>query len=201
MSRVVTKFTTRVPKWRPHVTPVDLDQATPDQRAALSETPSNTKVSDYVLVLAHDPQALSARTPLFNGIMYDPDGLDRAGRELGAVAASFVNRCIYCAAVHANRHIQLTGDPSVMRKVFLDGPDADIAPRDQAILRFGVALSQCPPQIGPADIQALQDAGLSDIDIVDLTLSTALFGWANRLMHPLGEPVDTRPPADSGAEA
>lgn len=195
MSRIVTRFTTRIPKWRPHIRPVDQAHATEEQRAAMSETPSNTKVSDYVLVLAHDPQALAARSPLFNGIMYDPGGLDRAGRELGAVAASFVNRCIYCAAVHASRHAQITGDPSIMQKVFLDGPAADIAPRDRAILRFAVALSQCPPQIGPADIDALAEAGLSDEDIIDLTLSAALFGWANRLMHPLGEPVDERPVA------
>ncbi len=196
MSRVVTKFTTRVPKWRPRVAPIDLDSATDAQRAALSETPSNTKVSEYVLVLAHDPQALAARTPLFNGIMYDPGGLDRAGRELGATAASFLNRCIYCAAVHASRHAQITGDPGIMRKVFLDGAQADIAPRDRAILRFALALSECPPQVRPDDIAALTEAGLSDHEIIDLTLSTALFGWANRLMHPLGDPIDNRPDED-----
>ena len=70
------------------------EQLPDEQREALKETPSNTKISEYVLVLAHDPQALTLRTPLFNGIMYDPGGLSRAERELGAVAASFVNRCI-----------------------------------------------------------------------------------------------------------
>ena len=193
MSRVVTKFTARVPQWRPRVAPIDFATASEAQRAALSETPSNTKISDYVLVLAHDPEALAARTPLFNGIMYDPGGLDRAGRELGATAASFLNRCIYCAAVHASRHAQITGSPETMRRLFLDGPEADIGARDRAILRFALALSECPPQIGPDDIASLAEAGLSDEEIVDLALSTALFGWANRLMHPLGDPVDDHP--------
>jgi hypothetical protein len=49
MSRVIRKFTTRVPQWRPHVTPVDLETATPEQREALKETPSGTRISDYVL--------------------------------------------------------------------------------------------------------------------------------------------------------
>jgi uncharacterized peroxidase-related enzyme len=192
MSRVVRKFTTRVPKWRPHVTPIDLETASEAQRAALSETPSNTKISDYVLVLAHDPEALAARTPLFNGIMYDPGGLSRVERELGAVAASFVNRCIYCAAVHASRYNQITNDETVMRKVFLDGAAAGIDPRSKAILEFGVRLTQCPPEITKADIDTLKAEGLSDEEIIDLTLATALFGWANRLMHTLGEPVDDR---------
>lgn len=190
MSRVITKFTTRVPHWRPHVTPVDLDHASDEQREALKETPSNTKVSEYVLVLAHDPQALTLRTPLFNGIMYDPGGLSRAERELGAVAASFVNRCIYCAAVHASRYNQITKDSSVMQKVFLDGEKADIDPRAKAILSFGVKLSLCPPEITPEDVDALRAVGLDSQEILDLTLSTALFGWANRLMHTLGEPVE-----------
>ena len=66
----VTEFTADTLVWRPYLTPIAYDQATPEQRAALSETPSNTKISDYVLVLAHDPESLAARTPLFNGIMY-----------------------------------------------------------------------------------------------------------------------------------
>ena len=40
--------------------------------------------------------------------MYNRGGLGRSGRELGAVGASVVNRCIYCAAVHASRYNQLT---------------------------------------------------------------------------------------------
>jgi len=191
MSRTITKFTTRKPHWRPRLSPVDPDRATPAQREALRETPSNTKVSDYVLVLAHDPEALTARTPLFNGIMYDEGGLSRAERELGAVAASFVNHCIYCAAVHASRYNQLTGKTSVMRKVFLDGARADVDPRTKAILEFGVKLSECPPNIGADDITALREQGLDVQEILDLSLATALFGWANRLMHTLGDPVDT----------
>ena len=189
MSRVVRKFTTRVPRWRPRVPPIVMEEATDAQRHALRETPSNTKVSDYVLVLAHDPEALEARTPLFNGIMYEPGGLGRAERELGATAASFVNRCIYCAAVHASRYNQIAGDESLMRKLFHDGAEADVDPRSRAILQFAVKLSACPPAVGAEDIAALRDHGLSTEEVVDLTLSTALFGWANRLMHTLGEPV------------
>ena len=40
-----------------------------------------------------------------------------------------------------------------------------------------------------ADTARLREAGLDEAEIVDLILSTALFGWANRLMHILGDPV------------
>ncbi|MGN6095197.1 MAG: peroxidase-related enzyme [Bosea sp. (in: a-proteobacteria)] len=189
MSRVVHRFTRTVPEWRPRVTPVDLAEATPEQREALKITPSNTKVSDYVLVLAHDPETLSVRSPLFNAIMYDSGGMSRAEREIGAIGASIVNRCIYCAAVHASRHAQLAKDTAVTDELFARGEKAALPPREQAIFDFSVKLSQTPPAVTEADAASLREAGLSEAEIVDLILSTALFGWANRLMHVLGDPV------------
>ncbi|MBN9444281.1 peroxidase-related enzyme [Bosea sp. (in: a-proteobacteria)] len=189
MSRVVHRFTRTVPEWRPRVTPVDLAEATPEQREALKITPSNTKVSDYVLVLAHDPETLSVRSPLFNAIMYDSGGMSRAEREIGAIGASIVNRCIYCAAVHASRHAQLAKDTAVTDELFARGEKAALPPREQAIFNFSVKLSQTPPAVTEADAACLREAGLSEAEIVDLILSTALFGWANRLMHVLGDPV------------
>jgi uncharacterized peroxidase-related enzyme len=190
MSQVVHVFTTKVPRWSPYVTPVRLEEATPEQMAAMKVTPSNRKVSDYVLTLAHDPESLAVRSPLFNAIMYGKDGLSSAERELGAVGASIVNRCVYCAAVHASRFVQLTKRADVIEAVFADGADAQLEEHQQAIFDFAVKLSRTPAEAGPADADALRALGLSDLEMVDLVLSAAIFGWANRLMHTLGEPVN-----------
>lgn len=192
MSDVVRTFTAETLAWRPYLTPVVLAEANAEQRAALQETPSNTKISDYVLVLAHDPESLGERTPLFNGIMYGRGGLARAERELGATVASVVNRCIYCASVHAARYTMLTKQPAVIEQVFAGG-NAGLSAREQAIIRFSARLSACPSQATEVDMQALRAAGMSDVEIFDLVLSVSIFGWANRLMHTLGEPI--RPPA------
>ena len=189
MSEVVHRFTRRVPVWRPRVRPVSLDEATAEQREALKITPSNTKVSDYVLVLAHDPESLAVRSPLFNAIMYDKGGLGRADREIGAIGASIVNRCIYCAAVHADRHAQLAKSDAIISEIFAKGQEAKLPPREQAIFDFAIKLAQCPPKAKAEDMARLREAGLNEEEILDLVLSTALFGWANRLMHVLGDPV------------
>ena len=189
MTHALSKFTTVPPLWKPHVTPVDLDQATPAQLDALQVTPSNRKISDYVLVLAHDPETLKHRSPLFNAIMYNRGGMSRAERELSAVGASIVNKCIYCAAVHAERYNQLAKDETAIANIFADGVEAKIDARLSAILRFAVKLSECPPEVEAVDLASLKDAGLGDEEILDLILSASLFGWANRLMHTLGEPV------------
>ncbi|PKB65908.1 MAG: alkylhydroperoxidase [SAR202 cluster bacterium Io17-Chloro-G4] len=189
MSEPIKEFTTAIPFWSPRVTPVELDQASEEQLDAMKVTPSDTGVSEYVLVLAHDPKTLKERTPLFNGIMYSRGGLSRPETELGAVAASVVNRCIYCAAVHASRYNELTDDESVMEAVFSRGADAELDPRQSAILNFATKLSKCPSEADKADMNLLKENGLEMDEILDLVLSTSLFGWANRLMHVLGDPL------------
>ena len=65
MSKIIKKFTRRVPKWKPRVKPIEQREATQEQIEALKITPSNTKISEYVLTLAHDVESLSIRSPLF----------------------------------------------------------------------------------------------------------------------------------------
>ena len=54
---------------------------------------------------------------------------------------------------------------------------------------FGVRLTTDPQGVGPADLQRLRQAGLDNLQVMDLIHSVAVFGWANRLMHTLGEAV------------
>ena len=63
------------------------------------------------------------------------------------------------------------------------------SPRDAAIFDFARKLSESPPQANADDVAALQKVGLRDEEILDLILSSSLFGWANRLMHVLGDPI------------
>ena len=189
MSEILHKFTRSIPDWRPRIEPIKLDEANSDQLEALQITPSNTKVSDYVLTLAHDVESLKVRSPLFNAIMYDKGGMSRSEREIGAIGASIVNRCIYCASVHASRHAQLTKSDDVTDKIFVDGENAKLSARDAAILKFAVKLSDAPSRANKDDLNELKTVGLHEDEILDLILSTSLFGWANRLMHVLGDPV------------
>ena len=189
MKEPIKEFTTSVPFWQPRVIPLELEDASDEQLNAMKVTVSNTKIGEYTLVLALDPETLQQRTPLFNGIMFGRGGLSRAETELGAVAASVVNRCIYCAAVHADRYNQLTKDESVINSVFAEGENTELDERPKAILKFAAQLSNCPSDATKADTKRLADNGLNMGEILDLVLSASLFGWANRLMHVLGDPL------------
>jgi len=189
MSKPMRDFTHGELDWRPWVAPLDLNAATEAQLIALKVTPSNRAVGAYSLVLAHDPEALAERSPLYNAIMFGAKGLPRADRELGAVAASRVNGCAYCASVHALRFTQLTKEPEVMERIQRDGAEAALDPRRKAILDYSAKLTRDPAGITPADAAPLRAQGLTELEILDLTHAVAMFAWANRLMQTLGEPA------------
>jgi uncharacterized peroxidase-related enzyme len=176
--------------WHPHIAPVELSEATPEQLEAMKVTPSAKKVSEYVRTLVHDPESYIARTVLFNAIMYVDGGLARPDRELGALGASLVNGCTFCAVTHARRHAELTKSDYLVTALYLDNAEA-LGPRDTAIYNFARRLSVTPSEATEDDITLLRAAGMNDIEIIDLIHSISIFGWANRLMHVLGH-------ADSG---
>ena len=173
--------------WQPWLAPVDLEATTDEQRTALKVTPSNRGVGAYSLVLAHDPEALEQRSPLYNAIMFGPRGLPRAERELGAVTTSRINGCAYSASVHAKRFTELSKAPEVMQRIQTDGIEAALDPRQKAIVDYSAKLTRDPAAIGSADAAPLRAQGLSDLEILDLTHAVAMFAWANRLMQTLGE--------------
>lgn len=187
---LVKEFRPTPVSWRPYVTPVDLDRATPEQLEAMKVTPSNRKVSYYTLTLAHDPEILTVRSPLFNDIMYHRGGLSRANRELAATQTSVVNGCFYCASVHAARYIQLSKAPDDIEILFARANDQQTDVQKKAITAVAQQLSRATPTLHKQDVEALAAQNLSAEEIVDLIFSTALFGWANRLMHSLGEAVE-----------
>ncbi|NCO22920.1 MAG: peroxidase-related enzyme [Rhodobacterales bacterium] len=189
MSDVIRKFTKVIPAWRARLAPGDTSAMTPVQARALSIAAPLGQADDLLRLLAHDPETLSAHTPLFHGIMYGAAGLDRAARELAAIGASMENGCVFCAATHADRHIRLVNDTRVVDEVFRFGADADLGPRDRAVFDFARHLSDAPPRADREDVENLRGVGLNDTDILDLVLSTALFAWTNRFTHVLGDPV------------
>jgi len=171
--------------WHPHIAPVELSEATPEQLDAMKVTPSAKKVSEYVRTLVHDPESYIARTVLFNAIMYLEGGLDRPARELGALGASLVNGCTFCAVTHARRHAELTKNDAVVTALYLNKPE-ELGARDAAIYAFARRLSVTPSQATPDDIAALRAVGMDNAEIIDLIHAISIFGWANRLMHVLG---------------
>lgn len=181
-------FTDALVKWRSWLPVVDLERATPDQVAVAHESRYQAN-PEYFLLLTHQPEILRQRSKAMHAIMYAPQGLPRAERELGATVASRINGCVYCASVHSRMFEQLAKRNDAIAEVFEDPRTAGTSQREQAVIRFSIAMTESPNEVGAADVAALLAAGLTKLEVLDLVHSVAIFAWANRLMLNLGEPV------------
>lgn len=185
----INGFTSETLGWKAWVPVVKLEEATPEQLAILEASHPSAKTSDYYLALIHQPQILQERSVVFNAIMYAPGGLSRAERELVSAVVSCINGCVYCASVHAQRFEQLAKRNDVIAQVFENPHTAGTNAREKALVQFAIDLTEAPNQLGGQRLQALREAGLSHLEILDALHAAAIFAWANRLMLNLGEAV------------
>jgi uncharacterized peroxidase-related enzyme len=183
-------WTLEILDWRPWVETLYEVGLSEEEIAAAEAVAPNIKGSTYFATLAHDLPALVQRTALFSTAMRSEGGASNAERELAAVATSRINGCVYCASVHAIRYNQYAKKPAVIEEIYANGADVPVkaaSPREQAILDYSVKLTRDHVSLTAADLEPLRAAGLSDLEILDITQSAAMFAWANRLMLTLGE--------------
>lgn len=173
--------------WQPWTETIAEIEATPEQWAVLDEVVPRMKSNPYYQLLAHDPEPLRQRTGLFDGIMHGEGGSPHSDRELSAVAASRVNGCVFCAAVHAKAYNQMTADTDQIQRLLDEGVATPLRDRERAIVDVAVKLTNDPAGFGAADLEPLRALGLSDLEILDITNGAAIFAWANRLLQTLGE--------------
>ncbi len=67
-----------------------------------------------------------------------------------------------------------------------DYRDADLSPRERAILDYAVKLTLRPSVMQRSDVAGLREAGLSDAEILDVCQVTSYYNYVNRLADGLG---------------
>lgn len=181
-------FTNETLGWRSWLSPLDVTQATDLQQAVLDESHPQARASAYYLTLIHQPLMLRHRSAAYNAIMYASGGAPRAERELAAMVVSVTNGCVYCTSVHAQRFAQLARRHDTVEQVFRNPATAGVDERERAIACFAQAVTLGPHALGADDVAPLRALGMNAEQILDVLHAAAIFGWANRLMHNLGEP-------------
>jgi len=181
-------FTNETLGWRSWLSPLDVAQASALQQAVLDESHPQARTSAYYLTLIHQPLMLRHRSAAYNAIMYATGGAPRAERELAAMVVSVTNGCVYCTSVHAQRFAQLARRHDTVEQVFRNPATAGVDERERAIATFAQAVTLRPHALAAADVAPLRALGMSAEQILDVLHAAAIFGWANRLMHNLGEP-------------
>ena len=140
-------------------------------------------VPNVFLALAHRPAEWRAFFAYHDALMEKEGGLTKAEREMIVVATSGANQCQYCVVAHGAILRIRAKNPLVADQVAVNYREADITPRQKAMLDFAMKVSRHSAQIANADFEALRGQGFSDDDIWDIAAISALFALSNRMAN------------------
>ncbi len=144
------------------------------------------KVSNILKVHSLNPEAMGAHLDLYMTLMFGKSGLSRAEREAIAVVVSANNDCQYCVNHHAEALKRYVNDEEMIETLkHADGLET-FEPRLSNIVRHAEKLTTAPGAMTESDLGELRAVGLTEKDILDLTLIVAYFNFVNRVAMGLG---------------
>lgn len=133
-----------------------------------------------------NPAALGDHLDLYATLMFGKSGLSRLEREAIAVVVSATNECGYCVREHRESLAHFLDDEETLELLgSADGLET-LEPRLSNIVRHAEKLTSAPSAMTESDLGELRAVGLSDRDILDLTLVVAYFNLVNRIVLGLG---------------
>lgn len=148
-------------------------------------TSKRGKVANILQVHSLNPGAMSNHADLYMTLMFGKSGLSRAEREAIAVVVSANNECAYCVSHHAEALSHYIKDDVLKMLVEADGLET-LEPRLSNIVRHAEKLTSAPGAMTESDLGELRAVGLSDKDVLDVTLIVAYFNFVNRIALGLG---------------
>jgi uncharacterized peroxidase-related enzyme len=140
-------------------------------------------IPSVFLVLAHRPEECRAFFAYHDALMDKPGGLTKAEREMIVVATSSANQCQYCVVAHGAILRVRAKDPLIADQVAVNYREADITPKQMAMLDFALKVALDSYAIGDEHIAALKTHGFSEDDIWDIAAIAAFFAMSNRLAN------------------
>ncbi len=143
-------------------------------------------VPNVFITLAHRPDEFRAFFAYHDALMEKEGGLTKAEREMIVVATSGANDCLYCIVAHGAILRIYAKNPLVADQVAVNYRDADITPRQKAMLAFAMKVALSSRDIGDDDFAALRAHGFTDEDIWDIGGIAAFFALSNRMAHLVG---------------
>ncbi len=144
------------------------------------------KVSNILKVQSLNPAALGDHLDLYVTLMFSKSGLSRLEREAIAVVVSANNDCAYCINHHAESLRHFIDDEDTMNMLMTADGLETLEPRLSNIVRHAEKLTTAPGAMTESDLGELRAVGLSDKDILDLTMIVGYFNFVNRIAVGLG---------------
>lgn len=140
-------------------------------------------IPNVLMALAHRPEEFRAFFSYNAAVMQKESGLTGAEKEMIVIAHSAKNGCQYCVQSHGAVLRLESGEPTLSDQIAINYLEADITPRQKAMIDFAMKVSDNSRAINEKDFALLKGYGFSDEDIWDIAAITAFFNLSNRMMN------------------
>jgi uncharacterized peroxidase-related enzyme len=140
-------------------------------------------IPNVFLAWAYRPEEFRAFFAYHDALLEKDGGLTKAEREMIVVATSSLNHCHYCVIAHGAILRIRAKQPRLADQVAVNYLNADLTPRQRAMLDFAVKVAVESHRVNDDDFVALRRHGLTDDDIWDIGSITALFALSNRVAN------------------
>ena len=152
------------------------------QRDSLGE------VTEMTLAGSLYPRLVAARLELYAATERCPSSLTPRQRNLIGFVTSALNGTVHCMSQVT---VKLRADglsEDEIGRLITDpaGAAGTLPPADAALVRYTIALTTRPGEIGETDVDALRAAGFDDLAIVDANAHCAHLNYVNRVVMGLG---------------
>jgi uncharacterized peroxidase-related enzyme len=156
----------------------------PDVRARMQQVEEKAGfVPNVFRALAHRPDEFRAFFAYHDALMQREGGLTKGEKEMIVVATSALNDCLYCVVAHGAILRVYEKKPLIADQVAVNYREADLTPRQQAMLDFAVKVTARSAEINERDFEVLRMHGFSEQDIWDIGAIAAFFAMSNRLAN------------------
>jgi len=140
-------------------------------------------IPNVFLTLAFRPDEFRAFFAYHDALMERDGSLTKAEREMIVVATSSANQCQYCVIAHGAILRIRAKNPQIADQIAVNYRNADITPRQRAMLDFAMKVSQQAQLVSEADFAELSTYGLTNDDVWDIAAIAAFFALSNRMAN------------------
>jgi len=142
---------------------------------------------NYALAFSSRPDVAQAWNQLNLAIR---GGMDRRLFELATIAAARALHSTYCTVAHSKFLRDVCGDEATVERIADEPSGASLSPRDRAVFEFATKVATSAATVEQADIDALREQGLSDVDVADVVYAVAARSFFTRVLDGLGAQLD-----------
>ena len=138
-------------------------------------------------LLAYRPQIADPLLALMTIVMRTDEGLSKGERELIATYMSNLNNCYNCHQIHGEvAQCFFQDSPGLIIAVKTNFLEADLSERQKVILSIAGQVQQSGKNVTDQLIAEAKSLGISDLEIHDTVLISAMFCFFNRYIDGLG---------------